>query len=75
MEATDRLKMNPDQKKSDTPENSETNEQDNGSNSEQEKSEEFKNFENGMRAILGLKKDQVEKVKKKTPYPKKDRGN
>jgi hypothetical protein len=71
MEATDRLKMNPDQKKSDTPESSETNEQDNGSNSEQEKSEEFKNFENGMRAIVGLKKDQVERVKAKTPYPKK----
>lgn len=67
--------MNPEQKKSDTPESSESNEQNNGSISENEKSEEYQNFERGMRAILGLKKDQVEEVKKKTPYPKKDRGS
>ncbi len=40
------------------------------SNSEEEKSEEFLNFERGMKAILSLTPEEALKVREKVPEPK-----
>jgi hypothetical protein len=39
---------------------------------DENKSEEFLNFERGMKRVLGLNKEQVKEVIRKTPSPKKD---
>ncbi|MFI5201104.1 MAG: hypothetical protein ACHQNE_01795 [Candidatus Kapaibacterium sp.] len=42
-----------------------------GNESDEGKSEEYKNFERGMKAILSIPPDEAREIARRTPFPKK----